>query len=75
MKRKPIKDMSAQEAKEWIQDLRERLQRKQAREKSYLTHRAKRGTRTPTDEAYELDQILEDELLELLDNVEQGLVG
>ncbi len=33
--------------------------------------RAKRGTHTPTDDAYEADQVLEEELVALLDEVLQ----
>lgn len=41
-------------------------------EQAYLARRAARGTHTPTDEAYEQDQALENELLALLDELEQG---
>ena len=70
--RKPLSEMDATEALEWIADIRTRLKLKQAREQAYLTRRAARGTHTPTDEAYEQDQALENELLALLDELEQG---
>jgi len=43
------------------------------RERAYLDRRAARGTHTPTDDAYEADQILEAELLAILDELAQGL--
>jgi hypothetical protein len=38
-----------------------------ARERAYLDRRAARGICTPTDEAYETDQLLEADLVALLD--------
>ncbi len=49
-----------------FEDLHRRLAAKMARERAYLDRRAARGTHTPTDEAYEADQILEQQLLDLL---------
>ena len=70
---KPIDDMTTQEALVHLQDLRQKLLRKQAREKAYLDRRAVRGTHAPTDDAYEADQELENDLLALIDNIEKGL--
>ena len=67
--RKPYDEMTPQEGVTWLKDLRDRLSRKQQRERAYLDRRAARGAHTPTDEAYEADQILEDELLMLLDEL------
>ena len=64
--------MTPDEAQVWLQRARERLIRKMQRERSYLDHRAARGTHTPTDDAYEADLVLEQELLGLLENLLQG---
>jgi len=56
----------------YLEQLKERLTRKQQRERNYLNRRAARGTRTPTDEAYESDQVLEQELLTLLDDLHRS---
>lgn len=69
---KPLHEMSAEEALAWIRAIRTRLQRKQAREQAYLARRHARGTHTPTDDAYEADQELENDLLALLDELERG---
>ena len=58
--------MSRKERVSYLESLADRLDRKQAREKAYLERRAKKGVRTLTDEAYEGDQQLENELLALL---------
>jgi hypothetical protein len=42
-----------------------------ARERAYLDRRTARGTYTPTDQAYEADQLLEADLLAMLDEFEQ----
>ena len=70
---KRLEEMTHEEGRIWLQGLRERLQHKMQRERDYLDRRAARGTHTPTDEAYEHDQLLEAELLALLVSVEQGL--
>jgi|SRR5713226_7035567 len=44
-----------------------RLEAKRIRERNYLDRRAARGAHTPTDDAYEADQLLEFDLLDLLD--------
>ena len=52
-----------------LADLRGRLLVKQQRERAYLERRAARGISTPTDDAYEADQLLETDLLRLLDRL------
>jgi hypothetical protein len=73
LSRKPFTDMSADEIHAWIQNTREHLQRKMQREQEYLNRRAARGIRTPTDDAYRADLLLEASLLALLDELEQSL--
>jgi hypothetical protein len=70
---KRMQDMTPEEGIAWIASLRERLVRKQQRERDYLNRRAARGTRTPTDEAYENDQVLESELITFLDELAERL--
>ena len=65
---KPLTDLTGEEALQHVQ-----LVLKQQRERAYLDYRASRGRCTPTDEAYEADQILEDQLLVLLDAVMQNI--
>lgn len=69
---KPLDKMTPDEATVWLRGVHERLTRKMQRERSYLAHRAARGTHTPTDDAYEADLVLEQELLSLLENLLQG---
>ena len=64
---KNLADMTPEEGRNYLQGLRARLEAKHIRERAYLDRRAARGTRTPTDEAYEADQVLETELLTLLE--------
>ncbi len=63
----------------WIAVRRERLLDKQRRERAYLDGRGRRGRHTPVDDAYERDQILEDELCQALDLLarllQQGAAG
>lgn len=66
---KPLDKMTADEGLDWLIGMKERLERKQQRERDYLDRRASRGTHTPTDEAYAQDQVLEAELLTLLDGL------
>ncbi len=66
---KSLSVMSHKEATQWLITLKERLEKKQAREQAYLARRAGRKIHTPTDEAYEQDQALENELLTLLDGL------
>lgn len=72
-RRLSFSQMTPEEIRQWIQATRLSLQRKMQREHAYLTRRAHRGVRTPTDEAYEADQELEADLLRLLDELEQHL--
>jgi hypothetical protein len=69
---KKLEDLTPQEAASYLSQLKARLVQKQQREKAYLDRRAARGTHTPTDEAYEADQVLENELLAILDDLLQG---
>jgi hypothetical protein len=66
---KPLSDMTPEEGVAYLGQLMERLRRKQQRERAYLDRRAARGTHTPTDEVYEQDQVLENELLSLLEDL------
>ena len=65
--------MTPEELCTWIRTTRGALEQKQARERAYLDHRAHRGTHTPTDDAYEQDHQLEDDLLAMLDELEAHL--
>lgn len=69
---KPLTDMGQDESTRYLEQLMDRLRKKQQRERNYLDRRARRGTRTPTDEIMEEDQRLLDETLSVL---EQGLQG
>jgi hypothetical protein len=69
--RKSLEDMSEDEARAWVHELAVRLQLKQARERNYLERRKARGVHTPTDEAYEADQDLENDLLAILEHLER----
>ena len=73
--RLPLAQMAPDEVRRWIHETRAALQQKMAREQTYLEWRAACGVRTPTDEAYEADQVLEADLLAFLDEMEQGLEG
>jgi hypothetical protein len=53
--RPDVSQMSKEELLVWIRMTHAALQKKMARERAYLDRRALRGTRTPTDEAYEAD--------------------
>lgn len=68
-RRTPINAMSPDELHAWIQATRAKLAAKKQRERDYLDHRARRGTHTPTDEAYEADQVLLADLLAMLDEM------
>ncbi len=61
-RRQPIELMTPDELTKWLEEMREWLLTKMIRERSYLARRAGRGTRTPTDEAYERDQEFEEDL-------------
>ena len=71
--RPPINEMTADQLTTWIQATRAALQQKMQRERNYLDRRAARGTRTPTDDAYEHDQRLEADLIALLDEMATSL--
>jgi len=62
--------MTPDEIRAWIRSTRAALRRKMQRERAYLDRRARRGRPTPTDEAYEQDQLLEADLLAMLDEME-----
>ena len=68
--RPPLSAMTPDELRAWIGRTRTALERKKARERAYLDRRAARGTRTPTDESYEADQLLEADLLDMLNELE-----
>jgi hypothetical protein len=65
--------MSEEELHAWIHTTRAALHKKLARERNYLDRRASRGTHTPTDEAFEADQDLLDDLIALLDEMEASV--
>lgn len=67
--RKPFNDMTPDEARAYLSGLIVALEKKRARERAYLDRRARRGTHTPTDDAYEADQELETDLLALLNEM------
>src|SRR5258708_6723346 len=67
LRRPPINAMTPNKLCTWIAATRTALQQKMARERIYLDRRAARGTYTPTDQAYEADQLLEADLLAMLD--------
>src|SRR5712691_9018478 len=69
--RPPINAMTPDDLRAWIGSTRAALQKKMARERAYLDRRTARGTHTPTDEAYEEDQLLEADLLEMLTEFER----
>jgi hypothetical protein len=64
--RPPINEMTDEQLSAWVQATRTALQQKMQRERAYLDRRAARGTHTPTDDAYEHDQLLEADLLALV---------
>jgi hypothetical protein len=71
--RPPINKMTGEQLATWIQATRTALQQKMQRERTYLDRRAARRTHTPTDDAYEHDQLLEADLLALLDEMAESL--
>ena len=71
--RPPLDQMTLDELRSWVRQTRAALQQKMQREQAYLVRRASRGVRTPTDEAYEADAVLEADLLAMLDEMEQLL--
>jgi len=66
-------DMTPQDMRDWLHVKRTWLSRKIARERAYLDRRARRGTFTPTDDAYEADQQQERDLLAFLDEMQQAV--
>ncbi len=72
-RRTPLNGMPPDEIRSWIRASRSALQQKKQRERAYLDRRARHGTFTPTDEAYEQDQLLEADLLAMLDEMEACL--
>jgi hypothetical protein len=70
---KLLDTMTLEEGLDWLIGMKERLVAKQQRERRYLDRRASRGAHTPTDDAYEQDQVLESELLALLDGLIEQL--
>lgn len=66
----PLGTLALPDQLAWIDARRVQLLKKQARERAYLDRRAARGTHTATDDAYEADSRLENELLEALDLLE-----
>lgn len=67
--RPPIEQMTPDQLETWLRQARQALAKKMARERAYLAHRARRGTRTSTDEAYAGDQLLEADILAFLDEM------
>ena len=67
--RPPLGEMSDEQLGTWIQATRAALRQKMQREHNYLERRAARGIHTPTDDAYEHDQVVEADLLTLLDEM------
>jgi hypothetical protein len=66
-------EMTPQQGVLYLQELRDRMARKQQRERAYLDRRAARGTHTPTDDAYEEDQRLESEVISFLNELVERL--
>jgi len=56
--RPPLDQMTLDELRSWVRQTRAALQQKMQREQAYLARRAARSVRTPTDEAYEADEVL-----------------
>jgi hypothetical protein len=73
LRRPPINEMTGELLATWIRATRTALQQKMQRERNYLERRAARGIHTPTDDAYEHDQVLEADLIALLDEMAASL--
>ncbi len=71
----PLATLDLADQLAWIAERRAQLQKKQQRERAYLDRRAARGAHTPTDDAYEADALLENDLFEALDLLENCLQG
>ena len=65
--RPDFENMQPDEVLAFFYGCKGRLEAKRIRERNYLDRRAARGAHTPTDDAYEADQLLEFDLLDLLD--------
>ena len=72
--RPPLEQMTPGELRTWIVVTRAALEKKMARERTYLNRRAARGVSTPTDDAFEADQRLEADLVEMLHEFERVVV-
>lgn len=70
-KRPSLDEMTEEEARAYVQELRTRLLHKQQRERAWLDRCARHGVQTRTDDDYERDQDLESELVALLDKLLQ----
>ena len=68
---KPFANMTPPELRQWLQEMEAYLQRKVQREQEYLNYRARQGRRTPTDEVYEQDILVEKDILEFLHAAQQ----
>jgi hypothetical protein len=68
-KRPSLDEMSEEEARAYVHELRTRLQHKQQRERAWLDRRARKGVHMRTDDDYEADQQLEYELVALLEKL------
>ncbi len=66
-----LNEMTRDELRAWISRTRTALERKKARERAYLDRRAASGVHTATDVAYEADQALEADLLDMLNEFER----
>ena len=71
----PLATLALADQLAWIAERRAQLRQKQDRERAYLDRRAARGAHTPTDDAYEADALLENDLFEVLDLLENCLQG
>jgi hypothetical protein len=65
--------MSGEELHDWIHTTRDALHKKLIRERTYLDRRIDRGIHTPTDDAYEADQVLLADVIALLDEIEVSI--
>lgn len=70
---KHLDEMTPIEAVSYTEQLIERLRNKQDRERAYLDGRARRGIRRSTDELYEQDQALENEILAVFAEILEGM--
>lgn len=66
LRSKPIEDMSEYETIAYLQAMQDRVRSMLTQQQNYLAHRAKRGTRTPTDAMLEDQQRTLNEMLYIL---------